>query len=95
MEFWTGQLEAAQQQIAEIENKVALQHEKAEQLRTQGLDAGLALRTLAVTEASLARAQIHARYIEGRIAAIKREPDRRRRLAAARRSLASGQIRVG
>ena len=95
MEFWTGQLEAAQQQIAEIESKISLQREKAEQLRSEGRDASLAVRALAVMEASLARAQIHARYIEERIAAIKREPDRRRRLAAARRSLASGQIRVG
>jgi hypothetical protein len=95
MEFWTGQLEAAQQQIAEIESKISLQREKAEQLRTEGRDASLAVRTLAVMEASLARAQIHALYIEERIAAIKREPDRRRRLAAARRSLASGQIRIG
>jgi len=95
MEFWTGQLEAAQQQIAEIESKISLQHEKAEQLRTEGLDASLAVRTLAVMEASLARAKVHARYIEGRIAAIRSEPDRRRRVAVARKSLASGQTRIG
>jgi hypothetical protein len=34
MEFWTGQLELAQQQIAEIESKVSVQLEKMQQLRT-------------------------------------------------------------
>jgi hypothetical protein len=94
MEFWTGQLESAQQQIAEIENKISIQQRKVEELRTQGLDASLALRTLVVMEDSLARARIHAQYIEDRIAAIKREPIRQRRLAAARKSLASGQTRL-
>jgi hypothetical protein len=95
MEFWTSQLEAAQQQIAEVENKIARRREKAEQLRTEGLDASLAVRTLAVMEASLARAKVHAQYIEGRIAAIRSEPDWRRRVAVARKSLASGQTRIG
>jgi hypothetical protein len=91
MEFWAGQLEAAQQQIAEIESKISAQLEKTERPGTEGL----AARTLAVMEASLARAKIHAQYIEGRIAAIRSEPDRRRRLAVARKSLASGQTRIG
>jgi hypothetical protein len=95
MEFWAGQLEAAQQQIAEIESKISAQLEKTEQLRSEGLEASLAARTLAVMEASLARAKVHAQYIEGRIAAIRSEPDRRRRLAVARKSLASGQTRIG
>ncbi len=95
MEFWADQLASAQQQIAEIGNKMSVQVEKMEQLRTEGLDRSLAARTLAIMEASLARAKVHAQYIEGRIAAIRREPDRRRRLAVARKSLASGLTRIG
>jgi septal ring factor EnvC (AmiA/AmiB activator) len=95
MEFWAGQLEQAQQQIAELENKITAQRQKLEQLRAQGLDIDLASRTLAVMEDSLARARLHVQHIENRIAAIAHEPTRQRRLAAARKSLASGQTRLG
>jgi septal ring factor EnvC (AmiA/AmiB activator) len=95
MEFWAGQLEQAQQQIAELESKIAVQQQKLEQLRAQGLDQSLALRTLAVIEDSLARARFHVQHIEHRIAAIEHEPVRQRRLAAARKSLASGNTRLG
>ena len=95
MEFWTGQLEQARQHIAGIESKIAVQQQKLERLRAEGVDASLALRTLTVMEDSLARVRLHVQHIENRIAAIAREPVRQRRLAAARKSLASGQTRLG
>jgi hypothetical protein len=94
MDFWIGQLELAQAQIAEIEHKISLRQQKVQELQAQGADPGLHLRLIAVMEDSLARAKIHARYIEDRIAALISEPDRRRRRAAARQSLIRSQMRL-
>jgi septal ring factor EnvC (AmiA/AmiB activator) len=92
MEFWTEQLELAQRQIAEIENKIALQQQKVRELHTEGADTDLHVRLIAVMEESLARAKTHAQYIEQRIATHKSEPERRRRLAAARAAARNSPI---
>jgi hypothetical protein len=84
MEFWTEQLELAQRQIAEIESKIARQQLNAGELRAQGIDTGAQMRLIGVMEDSLARAKAHVQYIEQRIATHKSEPERRRRLEAAR-----------
>jgi hypothetical protein len=93
MDFWTDQFALAQQQIGEIEDKIAAQQHKASEFHAQGGDIGLPTRLIAVMEESLARAKAHATYIDERIAAHKSEPDRRRRLAAARRSPVRPQAR--
>jgi hypothetical protein len=93
MEFWAEQLELAQRQISEIEDKISLRQQKARALHAEGADTSLHMRLIAVMEESLARAKVHAQYIEQRIAAHKSEPDRRRRLAAARNSPIQGQTR--
>jgi septal ring factor EnvC (AmiA/AmiB activator) len=93
MEFWTEQLEWAQGQIAEIENKIALQQQKAQELHAKGGDAALHERLIAVMKESLTRARTHAQYIEQRIAAHKSEPERRRRLAAARAAARDSPVR--
>ena len=89
MEFWKEQLVLAQQQVAEIEDKIAQQRHKVEELRDQGLDASLTLRLVTVMEDSLVRAKAHAAYVEGRIAAHKDDPDRERRRKAWRSLLPS------
>jgi len=91
MDFWTGQLELAQRQIAEIEEKISLQRQKTDEVHAHGGDTALQTRLLAVMEESLVRAKAHAQYIEGRIAVHRREPDRRRRRAAARQTPVGGQ----
>jgi hypothetical protein len=91
MEFWTAQLELAQQHMAEIEEKISQQRQKVRELRTQGLDTSVNVRLLAVMEESLARARAHAVYIEERIAVLGNERGWRRRGAAARQSFARRQ----
>jgi hypothetical protein len=88
MEFWTAQLALAQQQINEIRDKIAQQQEKADALRRQGLDPGLNVRLSAVMEDSLARARMHAAYIQERITVLKDEAGWQRRGERARRSAA-------
>ena len=61
----------------------------------EGRDETVHLRLVIVMEASLARAKLHAEHIEGRIADAKREPERQRRRAAARRSPLPGQFPSG
>jgi hypothetical protein len=69
MDFWNGELEVARRQIAEIEDKIALRWQEAEQLHARGDNATLHMRLIAIMEESLARAKTYARQIEKRIAA--------------------------
>jgi hypothetical protein len=69
MESWEAQRESAKAAIAEIEGKIALQTQRAEQLRSQNKDASLPVRLISVLQESLARANTYAEYIEQRIAA--------------------------
>ena len=89
MEFWKEQLVLAQQQIAEIEDKIAQQRHKVEELRDQGLNASLTLRLVTVMDDSLVRAKAHTAYVKDRIAAHKDDPDRERRRKAWRSLLPS------
>jgi hypothetical protein len=93
MEFWEVQLDLARRRIGEIEDKISLQQERAQQLDAQGGDTGLHMRLIAVMDESLARAKFHARYIEERIAVLKSDPGRGR--LAGNRSPAGGQTRRG
>jgi 3,4-dihydroxy-2-butanone 4-phosphate synthase len=77
MDIWETQRESAKATIAEIENKIALQTQKAEQLRSQNKDASVPVRLIAVLQESLARAKTHAEYIEQRIADYNAASDRR------------------
>jgi hypothetical protein len=83
MESWEVQRESAKAAIAEIEGKIALQTQKAEQLRSQNKDPSLPVRLISVLQESLARAKTYADYIEQRIAAHDAVSDLRK----ARRAL--------
>jgi len=77
MDFWNSELEVARRQIAEIEDKIALRWQEAEQLHARGDNATLHMRLIAIMEESLARAKIYARHIEKRIAAHRGNAGRR------------------
>jgi 3,4-dihydroxy-2-butanone 4-phosphate synthase len=83
MDSWETQRESAKATIAEIEGKIALQTQRAGQLRSQNKDASVPLRLIAVLQESLARAKTHAEYVEQRIADYHADSDRR----TARRAL--------
>jgi hypothetical protein len=83
MDSWDEQRESAKAAIAEIEGKIALQTQRAEQLTAQNKDASVPVRLIAVLEESLARAKTYADYIEQRIAAHDAVSDKR----SARRAL--------
>jgi predicted phage-related endonuclease len=76
MDSWNTQLELAKSRIAEIEDKIALQRQRAEQ------NDDTAIRLISVMQESLARAKAHAQYIEQRIAADEADSGRRKALAA-------------
>jgi hypothetical protein len=61
----------------EIEGKIALQTQRAEQLRSQNKDASVPVRLISVLQVSLARAKTHAEYIEQRIADYNAASDKR------------------
>jgi hypothetical protein len=67
---WKAQLELAKSRIAGIEDKIALQRQRAEQ------NDDTAIRLISVMQESLARAKAHAQYIEQRIAAHEADYDR-------------------
>ena len=69
MDSWEVQRKSAKAVIAEIEGKIALQTQRAEQLRSQNKDAGVPDRLISVLQESLARTKTYAEYIERRIAA--------------------------
>jgi hypothetical protein len=79
MDSWNAQRELARSRIAGIEDKIALQRQRAERIHLQNDDT--AVRLISVLQESLARAKAHAQYIEQRIA--KREADSSRRTAPA------------
>jgi hypothetical protein len=83
MDSWDEQRESAKAAIAEIGGKIALQTQRAEQLREQNKDASVPVRLIAVLQESLARAKTYADYIEQRIAAYNAGSDKR----SARRAL--------
>src|ERR1700732_5166640 len=83
MDSWGVQRESAKAAIAEIEGKIALQTQRAEQLRSQNKDPSLPVRLISVLQESLARAKTYADYIEQRIAAHDAVSDLRK----ARRAL--------
>ena len=74
MDFWTGQLELAQRRVTEIENKISLQRQKAQQHHVLGLDTSLHMRLIAVMQESLTRAKIHVQHIEQRITEHQDQP---------------------
>jgi len=74
---------AVSKRIAEIEDKIAQQQQKSQQIRTQGADTGLQTRLVAVMDESLARAKTHLEYI------AQRGASKRARRAKAHRSAAS------
>jgi hypothetical protein len=63
MDSWEVQRESAKAVIAEIESKIALQTQRAEQLRSQNKDASLPDRLISVLRESLARTKTYAEYI--------------------------------
>jgi hypothetical protein len=69
MEFWSGQMRFAECQIAEIENKISLQQEVAQDLRGRGADDSQQLRMIAVLQQNLKRANSFAEFIAQRLAA--------------------------
>jgi chromosome segregation ATPase len=77
MDSWDRQRESAKATIAEIENKIALQTQRAEQLRSQNKDASVPVRLISVLQESLARAKTHAEYIEQRIADYRADANKR------------------
>jgi 3,4-dihydroxy-2-butanone 4-phosphate synthase len=83
MDSWDEQRESAKAAIAEIEGKIALQTQRAEQLRSENKDASVSVRLISVLQESLARAKTYADYIEQRIAAYDAGSDKR----SARRAL--------
>jgi uncharacterized protein YigA (DUF484 family) len=72
VDSWKAQLELAKSRIAEIEDKIALQRQRAEQ------NDDTAVRLMSVLQESLARAKAHAQYIEQRIAAHEADSGRRK-----------------
>jgi hypothetical protein len=83
MDSWDEQRESAKAAIAEIEGKIALQTQRAEQLRSENKDPSLPVRLISVLQQSLARAKTYADYIEQRIAAYDAASGKR----SARRAL--------
>jgi hypothetical protein len=77
MDSWDTQRESVKATVAEIEDKIALQTQRAEQLRSQNKDASVPVRLIAVLHESLARAKTHAEYIEQRIADYHADTNRR------------------
>jgi 3,4-dihydroxy-2-butanone 4-phosphate synthase len=77
MDIWETQRESVKATIAEIEGKIALQKQKAEQLHSQNKDASVPVRLISVLQESLVRAKTHAEYIEQRIADYNATSDRR------------------
>ena len=75
VDSWKAQLELAKSRIAEIEDKIALQRQRAEQ------NDDTAVRLISVMQESLARAKAHAQYIEQRIAKHEAHSGRRAALA--------------
>src|SRR3984893_7890468 len=69
---WKAQLELAKSRIAGIEDKIALQRQRAEH------NDHTAIRLISVMQESLARAKAHAQYIEQRIAAHEADSGRRK-----------------
>ena len=77
MDSWEVQRKSAKAVIAEIEGKIALQTQRAEQLRSQNKDASVPLRLIAVLQESLARTKTHAEYVEQRIADYRADTNKR------------------
>jgi hypothetical protein len=71
---WDEQCEPAKATIAEIEGKIALQTQRAEQLRSENKDASVPVRLIFVLQESLARAKTYAEYIEQELQPIMRIP---------------------
>jgi uncharacterized protein YigA (DUF484 family) len=71
VDSWKAQLELAKSRIAEIEDKIALQRQRAEQ------NDDTAVRLISVMQESLARAKAHVQYIEQRIAEHAADSGRR------------------
>jgi hypothetical protein len=82
MDSWNAQLELAKSRIAEIEDKIALQRQRAEQPLLQNDSASLPIQLMSVLQESLARAKEYAQYIEQRIALHEADSGRRRARAA-------------
>ena len=64
---WKAQLEAANRRIAEIEGKVAVQHDTLQRLSAEGADTQVVTRMLDVLKQSLERATVYKRFIETRL----------------------------
>jgi uncharacterized protein YigA (DUF484 family) len=71
MDSWNAQLELARNRIAEIEDKIAQQRQRAEP------NDNTVVRLISVMQESLARAKTHALYIEQRIAANEADSGKR------------------
>jgi hypothetical protein len=71
MDSWNVQREKAKSRIAEIEDKIAQQRQRAEP------NDDTAVRLISVMQESLARAKAHAQFIEQRIAADAADTGRR------------------
>ena len=87
MADWSGQLILAQRQVAEIEKNISRQQQAVERLRLEGTDASQSARLIAIMQQSLARAHVHAAFIERKIAAQAGDADRRRARTALIESL--------
>jgi len=64
---WKAQLEAANRRIAELEGKVAAQHDTLQRLSGEGADTQGVTRMLDVLKQSLERATIYKQFIETRL----------------------------
>jgi hypothetical protein len=82
MDSWNAQLELAKSRIAEIEDKIALQRQRAEQPLLQNDSASLPIQLISVLQESLSRAKGHAQCIEQRITLHEADSGRRRARAA-------------
>jgi hypothetical protein len=75
MDFWIAERASVQHRIAQIENRIALLH-------SQGAGSVARPQRIAIMRETLARAKIHAQYIEQRILAHEADAERRADRAA-------------
>ncbi len=82
MDYWKTEFEAVQQRIAEIEMKIGIAREIAQELQQKGADARLQHELISIHERSLARAMVQLQFIEKQIEVEAVRRAKRREISA-------------
>ena len=92
IDYWIGELQAVRLRIAEIEGKIAVLRQVAQDLHAQGRNYTLQTALINVSEETLARTRTHQEFIEQQIQALLADSERRQRIQAEMRSFVDVRV---